>query len=104
MLRLLPPLMPTTPTLPTPTDMPTTATLPTPMSMPTATTTARGPLMPRLLPPLMLTTGTDMLPTLMDIPVDTTDTDTPLVMDTFINLLDNCIELRKMQNCEVGYT
>merc|ERR1712210_432970 len=104
MLRLppLPRLMPTTPTLPMPTDMPTTDTLPTPM--PTATITARGPLMPRLLPPLMLTTGTDMLPTLMDIPVDTTDTDTPLVMDTFINLLDNCIELRKMQNCEVGYT
>merc|ERR1740128_1525636 len=87
------PLMPEL--LPMPTDMPTMDTLDTPMPMPTATTTARGPLMPRLLPPLMLTTAMDMLPTLMDMHVDITDT--PLILDTFINLLDNCIELRKMQ-------
>merc|ERR1719150_2725725 len=67
----------------------TTATTATP-TLTTDTTTARGPLMPRLPPPLMLSTDTTDMATTSAIPtMDTTATPMPTMDSTATDIITN---------------
>merc|ERR1712046_525457 len=89
LLTLTPSMVTTDTATPWDTTVTTTATTATP-TLTTDTTTARGPLMPRLPPPLTLSTDTTDMATTSAMPtMDTTATPMPTMDSTATDIITN---------------